>query len=348
MRAVLCHAYGTPETLQVQEVADPVPGPGEVLVEVHAAGLNFTDVLATAGRSQMSRAMPMVPGVEGAGVVVQTGEGVTRLRPGDRVLGHRLEGALAELCVYHEDDLSIIPDGMDMKTAATFYVASMTADYALVERSRLKPGELLLVIGAGSGAGLAAIQIGKALGAKVVGAASSAEKLEQARAAGADATVLYPRGPLGGDAIKALAADLLAQAQRPRPDTIGEIAQVDFAAGYHTIYDCVGGSYADAGLRALGWEGRYLSVGFSAGVPKLSAGTLLFKNAVAHGIQPADPQTRKPGLNPAMERMYGWWKEGKLAPSISEEYELADAPYALARLANRQATGRIVLVPRRS
>ena len=347
MRAMVCHAYGPPETMRVEDVAAPVPGPRQVLVDIQAAGLNYTDVLSVTGRSQLARALPMIPGVEAAGIVRAVGAACTRIRPGQRVLGHTLNGGLAEQAVFEEHDVAEIPDDMDWQTAATFYIASMTSDYALVERGRLQAGEILLVLGAGSGAGMAAVQIGKAIGARVVAAASTEEKLALAKRAGADDFILYPRGALDLSQQKALVASLLALAKRPPRESIGTISTVDDAAGYHVIYDAVGGSYAEPALRSLGWEGRYLSVGFSAGVPKVSLGPLLFKNAQLLGIQPADPRTRSSGLvTGAMARMYGWFRDGKLRPWVTERYALADAPRALARLAAREATGRIVVLMR--
>lgn len=349
MRALVCHAYGPPETLVVEEVPDLAPGPGQVLVEVHASGVNYTDVLSTSGRSQLARHLPMTPGVEAAGIVRAVGEGVTRAKVGQRVLGHTLHGAMAEQCLFAEIDVAAIPDDMDMQTAATFFIASMTSDYALSERARLKAGENLLVVGAGSGAGIAAVQIGKAIGAHVVAAASSDEKLALAKAAGADACVRYPQGPLDLQQQKELVAELLSHAVREKRKTIGQISTVHDDAGYHVIYDAVGGSYAEPAMRAMGWEGRYCSVGFSAGVPKVSLGPLLFKNADIMGIQPADPETRSPGLvTDAMDRMIGWYRAGFLRPNVTEIFDLADAPKALALLADRKASGRVVILPRRA
>lgn len=347
MRALVCHAYGPPETMVVEEVAAPEPQPDQVLIDIYAAGLNYTDVLSTAGRSQLARKLPMIPGVEAAGVVRAVGSACHRIKPGQRVLAHTLNGAFAEQGVFEEQDVAVIPDEMDWKTAASFYIASMTSDYALVDRGRLQAGEILLVLGAGSGAGMAAVQIGKALGARVVAAASTEDKLALATQAGADATILYPRGDLDLQQQKRFAGDLLALAERPKRQSIGAISSVHDDAGYHVIYDAVGGTYAEPAMRALGWEGRYLSVGFSAGVPKISMGPVLFKNAQLLGIQPADPQTRSPGLvTDAMERMYGWFREGKLQPLVTEQFELADAPKALGRLASRAASGRVVVLMR--
>jgi NADPH2:quinone reductase len=253
MRAVVCRAFGPPETLVIEERPRPVPGAGEVLLQVQAIGVNFTDVLAIEGRSQLKRQLPMIPGVEAAGVVLAVGPGVTRLRPGQRVLGCRTHGTYAEEVLFDEDELAPIPEEMDMHGAAAFYIAAMTVHYALQARARLAPGEILLVLGAGGGAGLAGVEIGKALGARVVAAASSQEKLALALRHGADDVVLYERGPLDLEAQKRLAAELIAKAQRTGEgaQTIGKISSVHVSAGYHVILDGVGGTYTEPALRTL-------------------------------------------------------------------------------------------------
>jgi NADPH2:quinone reductase len=347
--AVVCRAFGSPETLVLEERPRPVPGAGEVLVEVHAAGVNFTDLLVIEGHSQLRRSPPLVPGVEAAGVVLGVGPGVTRVRPGQRVLGCKAQGTFAEEVLFHEDELAPLPAEMDLRDAATFYIATMTVRYALQERGRLAPGELLLVLGAGGGAGLAAVEIGKALGARVVAAASSEEKLALAKRRGADALVRYARGPLDVPAQKALAAELLEHAQRPpgAESSLGKISSVH-QAGYHVVLDGVGGTYTEPALRALGWEGRYLSIGFAAGVPRVSLGPALFKNADICGIQPSSDEHRLPGRNAAaLATMFAWYVEGKVRPLISHELPLADAARALEMFKNRSATGRIVLTTAR-
>jgi D-arabinose 1-dehydrogenase-like Zn-dependent alcohol dehydrogenase len=206
MRAVVFHAFGPVDTLVIEECVRPLAGPGEVLMEVHAIGVNFTDVLVAQGRSQLQRLLPLTPGTEAAGIVSQVGPGVTRIRPGQRIFGTKTHGTYAEEVLFNEDEVAVIPEAMSFEDAATFYIASMNARYALELRAKLKAGENLLVLGAGGGVGLAAIQTGKVLGAHVVAAASSEEKLALARAAGADALVRYDRGPLDLEAQKALTA----------------------------------------------------------------------------------------------------------------------------------------------
>jgi len=344
MRALVCHEFGPPETMRVETLPDPEPGPGQVLVRVHAAGVNFTDVLSTGGRSQLGRKLPMIPGVEAAGVVVRTGPGVSRLNLGDRVLCQLMAGGMADHVVADDDEAVRIPDTMPLEDAACFYIASFTTWHALVTRAGLARGESLLVLGAGSGAGLAAVQMGKALGATVTAAASSEAKLDLARSAGADHVVSYPAGPLDSEAQRAFAGNLRACAQSRHRATIGEIASLRGGDGFDVIYDGVGGSYAEPAVRSLAWEGRYLSVGFAAGVPAVSLGPLLFKNASLFGIQPSEPGQRLPGrIGAPLDRMFRWYEDGLLRPHISERYRLDNAPAALRRLIDRKAVGRIVL-----
>jgi NADPH2:quinone reductase len=349
MRAVVCQAFGPPETLVVEELPSPTPAAGEVLVHVHAIGVNFTDVLAIEGRSQLKRQLPMIPGVEAAGVILAVGPGVTRLRPGQRVLGCRTHGTYAEEVLFGEDELALLPEDMDMCTAAAFYIAAMTVRYALQDRARLTSGEILLVLGAGGGAGLAGVEIGKALGARVVAAASSPEKLELAQRHGADDLLLYQKGPLDVAAQKDFAALLIDKAQRhgEAPQSVGKISSVKASAGYHVILDGVGGTYAEPALRALGWEGRYVSIGFAAGVPRIALGPALFKNADIMGIQPSSDEHRLPGRNlRALQTLFDWYREGKLRPLVTQVLPLEEAARALDLMKERRATGRIVLTTR--
>jgi NADPH2:quinone reductase len=332
--------------LRLEQLPRPVPGPRQVLVAVHAAGVNYTDVLAIEGRSQLKRQFPLIPGVEAAGVVLATGPQVTKLRAGQRVLGTKLSGAFAEEVLFDEDELAVIPDAMDMHSAAAFYISSMTADYALRGRAKLQRGEVLLVLGAGGGLGLAAIEIGKAIGARVVAAASSDDKLALAKSRGADKLVRYERGPLDLAQQKAFAVELLAQAGQSAAETqsIGKISSLQDGAGYQVIIDGVGGSYAEPALRALGWQGRYLSVGFAAGMAHVALGPALFKNADIMGIQPSADENRLPERNPGrMQMLFDWYVAGKLRPQVTDVFALADAAAALRKLLERRAVGRIVL-----
>jgi NADPH2:quinone reductase len=347
VKAMMAHAFGPPGVLQYQDCPSPVPGAGEVLVGIQASGVNFTDLLALEGRSQLQRRLPFIPGCEGAGVVLACGAGVKRLAPGDRVLGCKADGCYAEEVLFAENELTVIPAAMDMRHAATFYIASFTARYALQDRARLKAGENLLVLAAGGGVGLVSIDIGKALGAYVVAAASSDEKLALARVHGADALVRYERGPLDLAAQKKFASDLLQAARlaTPNPLPIGAINSLPADAGYHVIIDGIGGSYAEPAVRSLAWEGRYLSVGFAAGLPKVALGPLLFKNGDIMGIQPSSDQHRLPGLNPGpMQILFDWYRQGRMRPHITQELHLRDGASALTQLADRTANGRIVLL----
>jgi NADPH2:quinone reductase len=351
MRAAVCRKFGPVETLVIDDLPSPTPGAGQVLVEVHAIGVNFTDVLVVEGRSQLKRQLPITPGTEAAGIVRAVGAGVTKVRPGQRVFGAKPHGAYAEEVVFDEDEAAVIPDGMPMQDAATFYIATMNAWYGLHVRARLARNENLLVLGAGGGVGLATIQAGKALGAYVVAAASSDEKLDLARSAGADALLRYDRGPLGLDAQKAFAAQLLAQARAfdTRGGSLGKISSVHEGSGYHVIFDGVGGTYTEPALRTLAWEGRYLSIGFAAGVPKISLGPLLFKNADLSGLQPSSDELRLPGRNPEMmQTLFDWYLQGRVRPHLSNVLPLEAAPDALRLVKERRATGRIVLTTTRA
>jgi len=346
MRAVVYREFGPVESLVMADLPRPVPGPGEVLMQVHAIGVNFTDVLVAEGRSQLKRQLPVTPGTEAAGIVLAVGPGVTRLQPGQRIFGTKTHGTYAEEVVFAEDEAGAIPDGMNMHDAATFYIASMNARYGLQLRARLAPGENLLVLGAGGGVGLAAIQTGKLLGAYVVAAASSDDKLALARRAGADDCVRYERGPLDLAAQKAFAADLAARARRfaTTGSSIGRISSVHEGSGYHVILDGVGGTYAEPALRVLAWQGRFLSIGFAAGMPRVALGPLLFKNADLMGLQPSSDEHRLPGRNPeGMAVLYDWYLQGKVRPHVSKVLPLEQAGQALRLVQDRKATGRIVL-----
>lgn len=322
------------------DVDPPRPRPGEVLVRVRAAAVNFPDLLQTRGEYQHRPDLPFILGQEAAGEVVEVGVGAS-FQVGDRVVGR---GGYAEYALMK--DPRPIPAGVDFAHAAAFGVAYLTAYVALVRRGQMNPGEWLLVHGSAGGVGLAAVDLGKALGARVIAAASSDDKLALATADGADAVVRYERGTLDLAAQKALTAELLGHAMRAEKSGpgIGAISSVREAAGYDVIFDGVGGGYAEPALRALGWQGRYLSVGFAAGMAKVALGPLLFKNAEIMGIQPADDAVRQPGRTPqAMARMFGWHSQGFLRPRITAEFPLRDAAEALKLLAERRATGRVVL-----
>ena len=329
MRAIVCREFGPPEKLVVEERPLPSARAGEVVVQVKAAGVNFTDVLATQGRSQLKLKPPFTPGVEVAGVICEVGAGVSELRTGMRVLATGYYGGYAEAIAFREHEVLPIPDAMPFTTAAAFYIASNTSLYALQDRARLQPGESLLVLGAGSGAGITAIEIGKALGARVVGAASSTAKLDLARNHGADATLHYPLGPLDLDAQKAFAAQLRA---------------LSGGDGFAVVYDGVGGTYAEPALRSLAKRGRYLVIGFAAGVPVVPLSVALFRNADIMGIELSAPEQREPRRNAAgAARLLQWFEERVLRPEITATFPLEHAAAAQRLLLDRRATGRVVL-----
>lgn len=345
MRAIVCRQFGPPETLRLEDLPSPEPGPGQVKVKVAAACVNYTDILSTSGRSQLARQFPMIPGVEAAGTVSALGAGVDSLKVGSRVLCTVMEGAFSEELVANFDEVAEIPDCMPFEQAAAFYIANFTTFHALNVRAKLVAGESLLVLGAGGGVGLAAVQMGKALGASVVAAASSEEKLAMARRLGADDTCLYDAAPVSKDARIAMTAAFMAKAHSRREVTIGTIHSVRNAAGFDVIIDGVGGHYAEPAMRSLAWEGRYLSVGFAAGVPSVNLGPLLFKNATLHGIQPSEPEYRLPGRARAnLRQMFDWYESGQLVSPVSRTFPLADAVVAMRLLADRKARGRVVLV----
>lgn len=346
MRGMVCRAFGGPEALQAEELPEPVPAPDEVLVSIRAAGVNFTDLLAVEGRSQLKRQLPIIPGTEAAGVIAALGANVEGLRVGQRVLATCIEGAFAERKCFRRDEVCPVPPEMAFATAAVFFIASMTSHYALVERAKLQPGETLLVLGAGSGVGLAAVEIGKAIGARVVAAASSEDKLQLALARGADVAVRYQRGPLELEAQKQFSRELRSAAGGAgRGPSIGQLSTLGETGGYDVVYDAVGGTYSEPALRALGWEGRFLVIGFAAGMPSVTLGPALFKNADIMGVEPAADEHRLPGRNPAMmERLFGWYRDGHLKPQITARYPLELASDALRDLKERRAKGRIVLL----
>jgi len=343
MRAVTCVRFGPPEQLVVRDWPSPTPGRGEVVVATRACGVQFVDNRVIAGTSilntnkldahygrTMRLEVPFIPGMEAAGVVMATGAGVTRVKPGDRVLGTCYIGAFAEMTVFHEDEVCRIPDEMDFETAACFFVASFTGYYSLIRRAHLRTGETVLVLAAGSGVGLAAIQIAKACGACVIAAASSEGKLELARKLGADAVIRYSAAPLELAAQKSFA---------------GEIRRAAGGRGPNIVLDMSGGTYSEPAMRAMAFNGRYVSVGFSAGIPHIPMHVILNKNADLIGVEPASgEENRLPGTDPdMMARLFGWHSDSKLGPVISGVFPFERAGEALRALLDRKASGRVVL-----
>ncbi|WP_042268673.1 NADPH:quinone oxidoreductase family protein [Paraburkholderia heleia] len=323
MRAIRCNQYGPPDSLTLEDSPDLVPGPGQVVIDVKAAAVNFPDVLIIENKYQMKPPLPFTPGAELAGVVRAAGEGV-KLAPGTRVVAYVGTGAFAEQALADASACVALPEGADFATAAAFTLAYGTSHHAVVDRAGLRAGETMLVLGAAGGVGLAAVEIGKVLGARVIAAASSEEKLEVCRRFGADATINYSTEDLR-ERIKAL--------------TDGK--------GPDVIYDPVGGEYAEPAFRSIGWRGRYLVVGFANGeIPRLPLNLALLKGASLVGVFWGDFARREPQRNAAaFAQMMGWIGEGKLKPYVSKRYRLADTAQALKDMASRKVTGKIVIEP---
>lgn len=329
MKALLSKASGGPDTLSLEEVPDPVPGKGQVLVAVQACAINYPDVLIIEDKYQFKPPRPFAPGGEIAGVVEAVGEGVTDWAPGDRVIAVPGHGGLVEKLVLSPAQLYRLPEGRSFEDGAALLLTYATTIHALLDRGKLKAGQTLLVLGAAGGVGLAAIELGKAYGATVVAAVSSEEKAEAARAAGADVALVYPRGPLDKEASKAL-AEAFKAAVGPK--------------GADVIYDPVGGDYAEPALRAIGWEGRYLVVGFPAGIPKLPLNLTLLKSCDVCGVFWGAFAARDPEANRAhVDTLFRLWSEGKIAPRVTEVFPFAEGGAAIAKMAARAVIGKVVV-----
>ena len=324
MKAVVCKAWGLPETLVIEDVPTPVPQAGEVLVTIHAASVNYPDVLMIQKKYQIQPALPFIPGSEVAGVVSALGEGVTNVKLGDRVIAFCSLGGFAEAVVVKAAGLIPIPPELDDATAASFTLVYGTSYHAVLDRGELKAGQTMLVLGAAGGVGLAAVEIGKAVGARVIACASSDEKLAVCKAHGADVLINYAT-----------------------QDLRAAIKEATCGLGPDVVYDPVGGIYAEPTFRSIGWRGRYLVIGFANGeIPKLPWNLALLKGASIVGVFWGDYVRREPQANAAgMRHMMSWVAEGKLKPLVSARYALADTPAAFNALANRQVTGKIVIVP---
>src|SRR2546427_1187768 len=323
MRAVVCRAWGAVDDLRVEEVATPIPGPDEVLITVKATAVNYADALMTAGRYQTRPELPFSPGLETAGVVAACGEGVTRLKPGDRVMAILAYGGLAEMAVAPESETYAIPAGTSFEEAGAFPVAYISSHVAIRWQGRLEAGETLLVLGAAGGVGLTAVEIGKAMGARVIAAASTPEKLAVARERGADDLVNYTTEKL---------------TERVMALTEGSGADVCF--------DPVGGDLFDAALSALGWGGRILVVGFVGGVQNIPANRLLVKNRAALGSSLRYYRWRAPDkLRRSVDELVQWYEAGKLRPCISHRLPLEKSVEAIRLLTERRAYGKVVVVP---
>jgi NADPH2:quinone reductase len=322
VKAVVCNQYGPPESLALEELPSPKPGAGEVVISVKAASVNFPDVLIIQNKYQFKPPLPFSPGSELAGVVKEVGSGVTAFRAGDRVMAFTTYGAFAEEVKTDANRLLALPEKMDFVTGAAFVLTYGTSDHALRDRAALKAGETLLVLGAAGGVGLAAIEIGKALGARVIACASSDDKLAVCRAHGAD------------DGINYAVEDL-----RERIKTLTD------ARGIDVVYDAVGGAYTEPAFRSLAWRGRLLVVGFAAGdIPKLPLNLALLKGASVVGVFWGDFARREPkAFAASMQQLGRWYAEGRLKPHVSQTLPLEKAAQAIQLLASRQAKGKVVV-----
>jgi NADPH2:quinone reductase len=330
MKAVLSKAVGGPETLVLEELPDPVAGPGQVVLAVKACGVNYPDVLIIEDKYQFKPQRPFAPGGEVSGVVESLGEGVTSLKVGQRVLASSGHGGMAEKLLVDAVRCTPIPDSMPFDEAAAFILTYGTSYYALKDRGQLKAGETVLVLGAAGGVGLAAVELAKAAGARVIAAASSQEKVDLAIARGADAGVVYPRGPFDKDGQKAL-ANLIKEACGPN--------------GWDVAYDAVGGDYSEATIRAAGWNGRFLVIGFPSGIPKIPLNLTLLKSCDIRGVFWGASVAREPKLHVQnVKDLMGLYAEGKIRPHVSERFPLAKAGDAIAHLASRKAMGKVVVV----
>jgi NADPH2:quinone reductase len=322
MKAVLCKAWGPPQSLVVEELPPLVPAAGQVVVGVEAAGVNFPDTLIIQNKYQHKPPLPFSPGSEVAGVIQRIGAGVEGWRAGDRVIAQTTYGGFAEEVIAEPNQLIALPEGMDFATAATLGLAYGTSHYGLIERGQLRAGETLLVLGASGGVGLAAIEIGKILGARVIACASSAQKLAVCRAHGADETI-----------------DYAAQDMRAR------VKAITGGKGVDVVYDPVGGAYSEAALRDMAWGGRLLVVGFAAGeIPKVPLNLPLIKGCSIVGVWWGAFAKRDWAQHQSNVAQLGrWYAEGKIKPHISATYPLERAADALDALAARSVTGKVVL-----
>lgn len=321
MRALVCRAWGPPESLVLEDIDEPAPGPGQVLVDVQAAGINFPDILVFAGQYQVRTEPPFIPGYEASGVVAAVGDGVSRFTVGDRVILTPMGGAFAERVAVDENRAFRMPDALEFEQAAGFPITYCTSYHALKQSAALESGETLLVLGAAGGVGTTAVEIGKAFGARVIAAASSDEKLRFARAAGADETINYSTTGLK-DAVREL--------------TNGRGADV--------VYDPVGGELSEEALRATAWQGRFLVIGFASGViPKLPANLALLKEASIVGVFWGQWAATEPAVQLAnVTEMAGLLAAGELRPRITATYALDEFARAYDDLANRRVMGKTV------
>jgi NADPH2:quinone reductase len=327
MKAVLSKVVGGPETLVIEDVAVPTPGKGQVLVQVKACGVNYPDVLIIQDMYQFKPPRPFSPGGEVAGIVSAVGEGVAHVKPGDRVLASTGNGGMAEYCLAAAHGVMPIPEGMPFEEAAAFLMTYGTSYYAIKDRGDPKPGEKLLVLGAAGGVGIAAVELGKAMGLEVIAAASSREKVDFCLSKGADHGLVYER-ELDRDGQKKFSEDIKAIS----------------GGGVDIIYDGVGGNYAEPAVRAMNWEGRFLVIGFPAGIPKLPLNLTLLKSCDVRGVFWGAAVARDPKAHQQnVKELFDLYKAGKIRPHVSGTYPMEQAADAIRELQDRKAQGKVVV-----
>ena len=332
MKALQCTELGGPEKLSVNEIDDPVIVAEHVIIDVKSASVNFPDVLMIQGLYQFQPPLPFTPGGESAGVISEVGEGVTDYKVGDKVITASMIGGIAEKILTHQSTLRPIPEGMDYEIAAALSVTYGTSIYALKQRANIQPGETLLVLGASGGVGLATIQLGKAMGAKVIAAASTQEKIDICIANGADEAFIYPSGNLDRDQQKELS---------------NKIKELTGGLGPNVIYDPVGGSYAEPCLRSIAWDGRYLVIGFAAGadqIPKMPLNLTLLKGCQIVGVFWGAWVAMFAAENlKNFDELFNLFSQGKINPQTSDKFTLDTSADAIAHLANRKAKGKVII-----
>lgn len=326
MKAVLCKQYGPPEALTLEDVPSLEPSEGEVIISVHSCAANFPDTLIIEGKYQFKRSFPFVPGGEVAGTIKSVGAGVEGFAPGDRVIGIPGWGGFAEEAPVAASKVVRLPDGVSMDAGAALVITYGTTHYALKDRAHLQPGETLLVLGAAGGTGLSAIELGKVMGARVIAAASTDEKLEICRNHGADETINYSSEDLR--------------------DRIRELTD---GRGVDVVYDPVGGEYSEPALRGMAWNGRFLVIGFTTGdIPKLPLNLTLLKGCSLVGVFYGAFQDREPArFRELMDELTGWLADGRINPRITARYPLEDTARALIDLKERRATGKLIVYTER-
>lgn len=328
MKAVLSKEVGGPETLVVEDIPAPEAGPGNVVIDVKAVGVNYPDALMLRDMYQVKPPRPFAPGGEVAGIVNHVGAGVDNWKPGDRVVAVVGNGAMVEQMEIPALGLLPVPEEVPLDEASAFLVTYGTSYYALKDRARVQPGETLLVVGAAGGVGLSAVQLGKAMGMEVTAACSSQDKVDLCLEHGASKGIVYPRGPLDRDQQKKFSSDIKEAG----------------GGGVDVIYDAVGGDYAEPAVRGMNWEGRFLVIGFPAGIPKLPLNLTLLKNCQIVGVFWGAFTARQPEDNAAnIADLFQMYADGKIRPYVSSRYSLENAGDAIAELENRQAKGKVVV-----